>query len=319
MRFKYSKSLTATACLLLLAGCGSVPRPFAHTQLAPPGPLADLVDGAGIQVRPLDGVPEKLANSLAEAFALSLRKSNIPATTASGFKAGYVLSGVVQAREDPPPGAPLAQLVWTLRDQAGKSIGSFEQTVKGDAKGWAEVDPKLIDVIAGGLTRPVAALIQDQRQPPARKPVRRLFIRPVILGSPAGVASPEQAIQLGNALRHAIGRAGLLVAETESSAGAVIEGSLQMGPETKGARRVSILWRALLPGGGEMGKIRQANRVAVEKIEREWGTIALAAAGGAVVGIKDLLARAPLAEKKPPLIQKKISRGLKTVYSGLTG
>ncbi len=302
MRFRLHRGLATLFLAPLIAGCGTVPRPFAHTELAPPGRLVGLPGGSGIQVRPLAGVPEKLATALAEAFALHLRKANIPATTASTFSAGHVLSGRLEPLEDAPAEAPLAHLVWTLRQADGKLIGSFDQLVRGDAKGWAEVDPKLIDLIAGDMGSRIVGLLQDQPRQPAPPPAQVFFLKPIAWPRGAGEVSVDRGIVLRNALGHALRRAGGLIAAEEKQAMAVIEGSVTIGPERDGARLVSILWRVRHPrgspgGGGEIGKIRQANRVGVTRLNKEWGDLAVAAAGGAAAGITDLLDRAPAGGK----------------------
>ena len=298
MRFRFAQALAVLGLAALIGACGSLPRPFAHTELAPPGPLVDLQGGAGVRVHPLQGVPEKFSTALAEAFAEHLRQANIPATTAGTFRAGYVLGGYVEPREEEGSDAALAKLVWTLRDGDEKLIGSFSQVVRGDAAGWAEVDPKLIQTIVGDVAGQIAGLLQARSTPPPPPPARRFFVKPIAWRGGAANPPADRPIVLRNALVHALSRAGAVIAEKESEARAVIKGGVTVGPEEDGARLVSILWRVRHPAGrpvtGEIGKIRQANRVTVSRLGGEWGDLALAAALGAAQGIVDLADRAAL-------------------------
>lgn len=270
---------------LILVGCGELPRPFAHSSVDAKNPLLALPDSEGVKVEKISGAPENILELLAERLAEGLRKANIAATTASEFSGGYILSGEM---------APLGStrelgevtISWSLRDVAGDLVGAIEQKVSGDKEGWRRADPKLVDVVIAGAVPAIASFLQDARETPVPADGKPLVSVGDIEGAPGGGVAA-----LKRALAHHLGQGGLKVQKTPTTGTLVIEGSIQVSDLRPGEQRLGLVWVVRDDAGKELGKVRQASGIPAGALNRPWGDLAFAIAGGASSGIIDLIER----------------------------
>lgn len=284
------------AAAVVLSACGELPRPFAHgpenpqnptNPTNPTNPLIALRDGAGLKVEPLTGVPESIGIPLAESLAEALRRRNVMATVDAEFSGRYVLRGNRTSLEEVIDGKSRAHIVWTLSEKRGEVLGTLDQTVVGERQGWSNGDPALVDVVTRDAAPAIARYLQDSD----REIAATAEYQPVLWLRSIEGAPGDGARALRRALSHHLRRRGSRVATSAEDKAIVVAGSVEVAAAKKGRQGVMIVWRVTAPDGRELGKIRQANTVPANMLNRRWGDIAFAIAAGAGDGIVDLLQR----------------------------
>lgn len=286
MRFK--ARLSIILALFVLAGCGELPRPFAHSTVDTKNPLLVLRDGAGLKVNPIVGAPGEIAMRLADGLAVGFREANIAASAAPEFTGGYTLTGEMDPLDTEARVADV-KITWRLTDSAGAQIGTVEQKVSGEVAGWKSADPDLIEVVTARAVPPIAAFLQDAG--PEAAPVEQKIKLSVgdIKGAPG-----DDGSTLKRALAHHLGQNGIEVNKSATSDALLIEGTVQLTDLRPGEQRLAVVWVVSNANGKELGKVRQANTVPAATLKNRWGEVAFAIAGGASSGIVDLLKRAQI-------------------------
>ncbi|WP_242469954.1 hypothetical protein, partial [Rhodospirillum rubrum] len=216
--------------VVILGGCGEVPRPFARDAdgLAAPNPLSALSSGTGVTVEPAAGVAAPWDRLVALETAEMLRDQGIPAEIGGGDSLGHHLSLRLRAA----PGAATDQgrleieTVWRLTTDDGTVLAGDIDRVSVDAGEWRTAAPEaarrvggpvvgrvnralstggwaaLEQEAAGGEPPPNAAPLAATSQaaspaepPPPARPAKALPPKPVLPDSPLAkqVVSPEAA------------------------------------------------------------------------------------------------------------------------------
>lgn len=291
------------ACLLLaaplLAGCGSLPRPFAggaqttlESQLRRPPPARILVPA------PTEaGLTSDAAQRFAEALAESLREQELPATAAPTASTGRTARDansqdwrVATTMENGPRGIALS---YALLDEKGTAVGTVRAPRIVPAADWANADPATITAAASDAGPAIAALTgradtarraSDPNLPGGGR-VARL---PTVAVAAVSGAPGDGNESLTRAMREAAGRRGLILQEEARASDYLIAGTVVTEPQPGGQTRIEIVWR-VTQGTYELGKVVQLNEVPARALSGRWGDIAYVVAEEASGGIKQVL------------------------------
>lgn len=287
-----------SACLLLaatlLAGCGSLPRPFAggaqttlETQLRRPPPARILVPA------PTEaGLTSDAAQRFAEALAESLRDQELPATAAPAASNGRAARRgdrqdwrLTATMENSSRGIALS---YALLDEKGAPVGTVRAPRIVPAADWANADPATIAAAASDAGPAIAAL--TGRADTARRasdPGRVARLPTVAVAAVTG-APGDGNESLTRAMREAAGRRGLILQEEAGRSDYLIAGTVVTEPQPGGQTRIEIAWR-VTQGTYELGKVVQLNEVPARALAGRWGDIAYVVAEEASGGIKQVL------------------------------
>jgi|HubBroStandDraft_1064217.scaffolds.fasta_scaffold00564_14 hypothetical protein len=255
------------------SACTTLPHPFEDDKLAPHAPMLAVPDALGIVVEPVQGAPDNVAPALAEAMALALQESELPASTTAGNTRSFHLAGSAS----PADAAGGWDLAWTLRNAAGAEIG--RETERLSLPAGTEPDPAaLVEPMRGAATK-LAALLQES-VPEEHRPTRHLLVRSIVNAPGDGGKS------LKRALVFLLQRAGTpLTDDAQAPDTVAIAGAVEVQPIPPDQDHIKILWHVLKPDGGEAGVITQENTVPRAAIENQWGDIAMAVADAAAPDI----------------------------------
>jgi hypothetical protein len=287
----------AVAALLLwsLTSCQPLPHPLAANAPPPDAPIMALKDGAGIAVAPVDGLPAPLAGQLAEALAEALRDADVPASTAARNRRSYTLRSAAEEREAPGGRATIV-LRWELLEPGGKPAGRDERTVETDLPSWRAGSAPALEALAKSAAPSIAFLLQEEGAGAADGGQR--LVVPLIAGAPG-----DGSQTLANAMRNALRRASFDVAERpDPGAGKqmTLVGTVALGPVAAKQQDVTIIWSLRDAGGGQIGEVKQQNRIPAGSLDGAWGDIAYAVASSAAPGITALLDQLKLARTGAP-------------------
>jgi hypothetical protein len=274
-----SKNLLALLVgLLVLAACGSLPRPFAPDDKKEGNPLLMLADRGGVVVRAVEGLNPDDATLLSAKTIEALQKQNVPAMTGRGNATSYVLDGVLRPA---PDGS--ASVVFQLVDPSGVIITNYIATLPARAG-------------AAGLSRvaqETAMAMAEHLQPnPATSAPTTIALRRVVIGDVTGAPGGENGSRaLTRALSYALQRVKVPVADKADSDTLAVNGSVKVTPRSGQVRNVAFRWTVNNTEGTELGKVDMANDVPVEYLDRGWAELANAVAEAAADGIADIVER----------------------------
>jgi hypothetical protein len=289
-RFVHAPRIVAAALLLCsLSSCQPLPHPLAANAPPPDAPIMTLKDSAGIAVAPVDGLPAPLAAQLADALANALRDADVPASTATRNRGSYTLRSAAEEREVPDGRATIV-LRWELLEPGGKPAGRREQTVETDLPSWRAGSAPVLEALAKSAAPSIALLLQEEGA--AAEGGQRLVVPP-IAGAPG-----DGSQTLADAMRHALGRASIDVAESADPGDGkqlTLVGTVALGPVAEKQQDVTIIWSLRNAGGGQIGEVKQQNRIPAGSLDGAWGDIAYAVASSAAPGITALLDQLKLA------------------------
>lgn len=259
--------------LLVLAGCGELPRPFQPETKGETNPLLMPRDRAGILVQPIQGLPDGPA--FAEALAKRLREEGIVAMTGRGNNGSLVLTG------DATPSGSDWNVVLQLLDPQGRSLGALNWRLPPGEP--PPVTPAMVKAVAD-------VLYPDGPVPVAAKPV-------LAIGEVSGVPG-DGGRALARALEFNLKRTDVTLAETPDKATHVVAAVVTIAPPRgtppNDLRNVDVRWVVRNANREEVGEIRQTNDVPAGQVDRNWAEIAYYVADAAVEGITALLARTPM-------------------------
>ena len=271
------------AALALVAGCAEFPKPFKpEKRTLGITPLLQLPDGAGIVIRPVEGVLPPISNQLRSAMVDALAKSNVPASTVGGNQASYVLDSRLVSRSTGHDRKMV--ILWVLRDAQDQVMGRYLQHKTAREEEWTSAKPELFAAVAASAAPEIADFIQDDT--PAARPT--LVEIGIAVRSIEGAPGDGRAT-LTRALKYHLRQANVPVLDDLNENAIVVLGKVELGPVHDGEQPVAINWRVLAPGGGEVGRIDQNNSVPAGLLDEHWGEIAFMVAEGAAAGIVALL------------------------------
>ncbi len=269
--------------LLLLAGCGDLPRPFAGNsgsmarQLVQPPP-------ARLAVRAPTGamLGDGDAVALAAAVARALQEAEVPAITDAPRRGDWQLQISAELRQD--------------RVVPSYAVLDPEGTERGQAEGigiepaaWAMAGQQTVNaaalVAAPRISAMLARIEADRRRSDpaslANRPAR-VFLRP-ITGAPG-----DGNTSLTRQMRLELTKSGHTMQETGEGADFTVVGDVLVAPAGK-LERVEIQWRVTDARGEERGKVVQLNEIPAGSLRGFWADIAVVVAQEAAGGVRDVI------------------------------
>jgi len=256
--------------LLILTGCGDVPKPFRHD-----GPNAALVPTAAraVLVQRIDDEPRSTA--LTDAVVRHLLESEIPATTRSGGGGAWTLVPVAEN------GPSATVLHWTLLRADGTNAADFTQTVPAEA--WRTPSPRLADGLAADVVVKLMPVLNGT--PPAAPPPPPITVRLTPLSDLPGDGNTA----LSGALRRLLEKSGYKPVEGEAAADFVVRAQATITAAPGGQESLTMVWIVGGTDGAELGRVSQQGEVPKGRLARPWGSLASDIAAGGVEGIGDLI------------------------------
>jgi hypothetical protein len=288
---------------LALAGCPTLPQPFAHRGPVTQNALVELPSGDGVRVVVLDGLEPEIADPLRKAAIKALGDAGIPASSEPTLSSGYVLTGTVQV-EDPDDGAPeAARFVWQLTGRDGQSLGAFDKQVSGSRSGWFGRDPALFDAVAKDVTAQVAALLVERGAAGAQSAALAPGIASGTIDgvTEAAVAADAAMLffegvtgapgdgdeSLARAMTSVLKRSGVPLAASADAATHLLAATVGTVAKDSSVSEVTIEWHLATRGGEVVGTISQKNPVRTAMIDKRWGELAHIVASAAADGVLD--------------------------------
>ncbi|MEQ1889276.1 MAG: hypothetical protein ABL951_08880 [Alphaproteobacteria bacterium] len=262
-----------------LAGCNGEHQPPLPYAVMPRDAnlLNAIVNQAGVEVSPPEGLPADSAIQVAKALAEALQENDIPAVMGQKLAGAHTLKGAVRLE----PGAIVVS--WSLYDPKGVRLGNMEarDSVAADRGADITLAPNVIQA----LTAQAVAAISPYFPATAGAHGNNLrFFIPEIAGVP-GDGGKSLPLALGRALR----AAGLSEAPDQDPEAIRIEGQVTLSELNAASMLVKLSWRVAAADGSEIGRIDQSNPVSRRRLDGNWGDVAYGAAAGAAEGIIPLL------------------------------
>jgi hypothetical protein len=288
--------------LALLAGCGALPKPFAHSGANLANPLLRLADGGGVQVAAAPGLFEGIARPLLAAAVKGLGAANVPATSNPDVAGAFRLTGDVSIEIGNPGDAETARFIWRLQDADGTEVGAFDQTITGDAPGWLTEDRKMYEIIAADAGQRIAGILRGT-EAAAGPAGPSAALGPSLYLVGVDGAPGDGNLALVRSLRLVVARGGGQVSDNLDSATHLVMGSVAVSEPKADSQLLVVSWAVTGLDGIELGKVTQSNRVPVTLTAGRWGGLAYAIAQGAGEGIFDILERAKIVPARRKALQ----------------
>lgn len=280
--------LLALSGLLLLAGCGGLPRPFAGhpgvagAQLAAPPP-------ARLAVPPPAGLPPEGAAMLAQVLAAQLVDQTVPAEAGPPHKGDWQLVVDAPAATAASP-QPDVTPRFTVLDGAGKPRGAVSAAAV-PAAAWSRGDPATLGLVAKTMAPRIASLLSGIDLAERKADPNSLVNRPahVRLMPVAGAPGDGDAALYEQMARELRGL-GPTVQTDARGADFTVAGRVDVVPGTHGLDNVTIDW-TVTDARGLAGHVTQVNAVPHGSLSHDWGDTAVYAAHEAAAGVKQVMDR----------------------------
>ncbi|MFH1806917.1 MAG: hypothetical protein ABID63_18710 [Pseudomonadota bacterium] len=308
--------LISVLCLIVLAGCGQVPRPFEGAGRESNPDLLVLRDAAAVRVEQAGDLPDGAGMHLARAMARALRGHDIPAFSDSQVGGDYILRPVVEARLAGAESASL-DVTWVLYNKdmlAIESIQSpgdlaveawFAPPPEGAEEGNLQVPDHLVPEIMrlkGEKPDPVELAFDDLVAAPAnavasliggdRQAVKMALPMKIALFDFAGASGDGNEALLRSASAF-LQNKGIEIGHEIDEQTVVLSASIEVKPANnktgEAMDRVSITWMILDHGGAELGQMVQNNAVPHGRLDERWGSVASLAAQAAIDALEGAL------------------------------
>jgi hypothetical protein len=271
------------AGLLLLAGCGSLPRPFAGhpgavgAQLAAPPP-------ARLAVPSPPGLPPAQGAMLAQTLAAQLVDQTVPA------EAGPPHKGDWQLAVDAPASAAGVTPRFTVLDGQGKPRGAVSAPAV-SASAWDSGDPATLGLVAKTMAPHIASLLSgidlaERKADPTSLVNRPANVRVLPVTGAPGDGDTTLYVQISREL----GAIGPHIQTGADGADFTVAGRVDVVPGTQGLDNVTIDW-TVTDSRGLAGHVTQVNAVPHGSLSHAWGDVAVYAAHEAAGGVKQVMDR----------------------------
>jgi hypothetical protein len=280
-----SRHWQALALLALLAGCGTLPRPFAGH----PGALAERLaqpPPARLAVPvPPDALLSDAASATYEtALVAALQNEEVPAVADIARTGDWRLIATAEVRADK------VVPVFTVEDPDGRAQGSVEAAPM-DAAQWAEGSRTVLAQAASVGAPAIATLLTRIEATRRQSDPNSLVNRPARVLVLDGSGAPGDGNrQLARNLRQQLPLVGEQVQASAAGADFVVQGEVTTAPGGGGSERIEIQWVVSDAQGREVGRIVQLNDVEPGSLDRYWGDVALVVAQEAAGGVRDVIA-----------------------------
>jgi hypothetical protein len=272
------------AILLLLAGCGDLPRPFAGN----PGATARMLaqpPPSRLAVRAPTGamLGDRDAVAFAAAVAHALQDAEVPAITDPPRRGDWQLQISAELRQ----GRVIPS--YAVLDPEGAERGQAEG-IGIDPAAWADAGTPTVAAAALVAAPRIAAMLarieaERRRSDPASLANRppRVFLRPVA-GAPG-----DGNISLARQMRLELAKSGHVLQDSAEGADYTVAGDVLVVPAAGKLERVEIQWRVTDARGEERGKVVQLNEIPAGSLRGFWADIAVVVAQEAAGGVRDVI------------------------------
>lgn len=279
--------------LLLLGGCGALPRPF-EPEDKTGNPLLVPVEGQTLEVLALQGDVPDLPMGGALRLAEGLAAGGIPVTIEDRTAQSRLLLGRAALREEGSLSDRLA-VRWEVYGPGGSLLQGIDQEIELPRGRWLSGDPETlrkVGLAAAPLLAPLATG-PEAVTPVPQGPELGSGTRPPIAVLGLDGAPGDGGGSLPRALASVLTQRGFLVTEDLAVQGFAVDGLMSVQPLGDGRERISVAWRVLSgPYGELLGQVEQSNVIAAGSLDGPWGETAAVIAVGAADGIVDLLRQA---------------------------
>ena len=282
-----SSGWAALALVLLLAGCGDLPRPFAGNPGAtalrlaqpPPARLAVPVPTNAL-------LSDEASTAYEKALVAALQDQDVPAVADIAREGDWRLTLAAEVRDDK------VVPTFTVLNPSGEAKGSTE-TAPQDAAQWADGSKPMLDQTAATAAPAVATLltrIEAQRQ---QSDPNSLLNRPARVAVNDVTGAPGDGnMQLSRQLREQLPQVGEIVQDGAAGADFIVQGQVKTAAGSGGSERIEIQWIVSNLRGDELGRVVQLNEISPGSLDRYWGDVALVVAQEAAGGIRDVILNA---------------------------
>jgi hypothetical protein len=271
-------------CLLLLAGCGSLPQPFSGNPGATARRLAQPPPARLAVTPPTNAMLSDMgADTMAGALADALVAQEIPAVADAPRRGDWhvVLTADLRDGKVVP--------VFTVTDPAGKDEGASRgQPV--DPRAWSDADPKTLRQVASNAAPGIAALLSSIQAARLASDPNSLVNRPARVYLKGVTGAPGDGdMALAAQIRQRLPALGEVVQDSPEKADFILAGDVKTAPGAGGTVRVEIQWIVTDAAGLERGRIVQINEVPAGTLDGMWGDVAYVVAQEAAGGVKDVI------------------------------
>ena len=285
--------------LLLLFGCGNLPKPF-DRWTTPSSPLAQAKGDEGVRVSLPVGTTEPMGSQIADAVVHGLVARKIPARLGRTGKLRYVLSGRIESGGIARASLP-TRIYWQLSEDNGAWIYEFIQDFDGSTWEGGLGSPEIIDEMGKSTANIITNILfpKDKTLIPVEPKTASIWLKPV------KSKTEDSMMPLDRAIRYALISAKVTVSKELSDAQYFLEGQVALSPVESASQMVELRWTVTYSDGSVIGHVFQRNEVPAGIFDSAWGKTAILIATAAVPGIKNILSRTrqetPIKSLKPKL------------------
>ena len=257
----------AFSLILLLAGCGGLPRPFQDNPGANAVRLAQPPPSRLAVAQPTEAMlPANAAAGYADAMASALSGQEVPAISGPPTKGDWRL--VLTAQVDGPTVTPM----FTVFDSLGAQAG-IQQGQPVPAAEWSAATPTTVQAAALSAAPGIADLLTRIEATRRASDPNSLLNRQARLRVPDVTGAPGDGNrQLAARMRAGLAELGLLVQDGPKNASDfTVAGDVKAVPIANNMTRIEIQWIVSDGTGEERGHILQLNEVRTGSLDRLLG------------------------------------------------
>lgn len=272
------------AMLALLAGCGSLPRPFAGNpgatavRLSHPPPARLAVESPTGAL-----LGDRDAATFTTAVAVALASREVPAIAEAPRKGDWRLEVAASAQ------GGMVVPEFTVLDPQGKKQGQ----VRGDpidGKLWSSGDKVALARLGTQAAGPVADLLTRIEAARLRSDPNSLINRAIrVLVKPVTGAPGDGDTALARQMRKELPKFGMVVQDSAAKADFTVAGTVSVGRSQAGKQRVEIGWGVTDAQGHDLGRVVQLNEVPTGTLNGFWADIAVVVAQQGAAGVNDVI------------------------------
>ncbi len=278
------RSLAALLLVVLLAGCGDLPRPFAgapgsngRTLLQPPPARLVVASPTGARL------PEAAASSLMQSITALLVEREVPAMVGPSRPGVWELDIAAILRQ--------GQIVptYTVLDTTGRERGTAEGPPV-DSATWQAGSTATLRAAALAATPRVAELLTRIEAERKRSDPTSLVNRPVRIFLQAITTAPGDGnTSLATQFRREMQKLDITVQDKPDAADFTVAATVSVTPVANKLERVEIVWTVTDAAGHERGRVVQLNEIPGGSLRGLWADIAVVVAQEAAPGVKDVM------------------------------
>lgn len=277
-------SRSLLAAVVLLAGCGDLPRPFAGAPGAtakrlsqpPPARLAIPVPSDAL-------LPDAASANLAIAVTDALVATEVPAVADDARRGDWRLVVAAELRD--------GRVVPTfeVRNPKNEPMG-VAQGQPVTAAQWSAADPVTLKAVATQAAPGIGALLDRIEAAREESDPKSLRNRPaqVFVADVTG-APGDGNLSLTRQMQAQLPAFGEHVEPQRPEADFVVAGQVATAPGAGGTLRIELQWVVTDSKGAERGRIVQINEVPPASVSGHWADIAVAVAQEAAGGVRDVI------------------------------